>query len=184
MNLSKISVRYAKALFQLAEEKGLLDKISTDLKLLKNASQSIIQFQDFLENPILPLSEKKAILHKIFKGQLNPLTLEFIDLLIKNNRLPFVENIALQYNERYKAFKGITEVSLTTVIPVDKAVQEDVFKQIGFKANQEIDLEEKINPDIIGGFILKIEDNQIDASVKTKLNKIKKELVKNTFVVK
>ncbi len=183
MNLSKISVRYAKALFQLAEEKGLLDEISADLKLLMNASQSILQFQDFLLNPILPLSEKKAILHKIFKGKLHPLTFDFIDLLIKNNRLSLIESIARQYNERYKDLKGIIEVSLITAIPVDIAVQEAIFKQIGFKASQKIDLEEIINPDIIGGFILKIEDKQIDVSVKTKLNKIKKELIKNTKIV-
>ncbi|RLD36398.1 MAG: ATP synthase F1 subunit delta [Bacteroidetes bacterium] len=184
MNLSKISVRYAKALFQIAEEKGLLDEISADLKLLYNASQNIHQFEDFLLNPVLSLSEKKAAFHRIFTGNLHPLTLDFIDLLIKNNRLSFVEAIARQYNERYKDSKGITEITFTTTIPVDKAIQEAIFKQIGFKASQKIELDERIDPDIIGGFILKIEDKQIDSSVKTKLNKIKKELVKNTKIVR
>lgn len=180
MNLSKISVRYAKALFEIAEEKGLLDKISGDLKILFNASQNIFQFRDFLINPIMPLSRKKALLHKIFLGKLDPLTLEFLDLLVKNNRLPFVEGIARQFNDRYKAYKEITEVKLTTVSPLDKAVQDAIFKHIGFETSQKVSLEENINPNIIGGFILQIEDKQIDASVKSKLNKIKKELVKNS----
>jgi F-type H+-transporting ATPase subunit delta len=179
MNLSKISVRYAKALFEIALEKELLDEISTDLKVLYNASQSIFQFRDFLMNPILPLSEKKTLLHKIFSGKLNPLTLEFMDLLVKNNRLPFVEGIARKFNEKYKVYKGITEVKFTTVSPLDKAVQKAVFKHIGFETSQKLSLEEIIDPDIIGGFIIQIEDEQIDASVKTRLNKIKKELVKN-----
>jgi F-type H+-transporting ATPase subunit delta len=115
---------------------------------------------------------------------LNPLTLEFIDLLVKNNRLPFVEGIARKFNERYKAYKGITEVRLTTVSPLDKAVQKNILKHIVFKINQKVSLEEIIDPEIIGGFIIKIEDEQVDASVKTRLNKIKKELVKNSAIVK
>ncbi len=184
MNLSKISVRYAKALFEITLEKELLDEISSDLKALYNASQSIFQFRDFLLNPILPLSEKKALLHKIFSDKLNPLTLEFLDLLVKNNRLPFVEGIARKFNERYKTYMGITEVRLTTVSPLDKAVQEAVFKHIGIKTIQKVSLEENIDPEIIGGFIIKIEDEQIDASVKTRLTKIKKELVKTTGIIK
>jgi F-type H+-transporting ATPase subunit delta len=102
-----------------------------------------------------------------------------MDLLVKNNRLPFVEGIARKFNEKYKVYKGITEVKFTTVSPLDKAVQKAVFKHIGFETSQKLSLEEIIDPDIIGGFIIQIEDEQIDASVKTRLNKIKKELVKN-----
>jgi len=183
MNLSKISVRYAKALFQVAEEKGLLDEVSADLELLFNASAEVNDFYDFLHNPILPLQRKKEVMHKIFGDKLNPLTLNFLDLIIKNNRLSYIEGIARQFKDRYKKYKGIIEAVITTVQPLGQKLKDEIIKLIGTRFNQKIILEEKLNPAILGGFVLKIEDEQMDASVSTQLNYIKKELLRKSVVI-
>ena len=183
MNLSKISVRYAKALFQVAKEKAILDEVSADMELLFRASTEVDEFYDFLHNPVLPLSGKKAAIHKIFEDKLNPLTMNFLDLIIKNNRLSYIEGVARQYKDRYKEHKGIIEAVMTTVQPLDKSLKDRIIKLIGTKVEQKITLEEKLNPEILGGFILKIEDKQLDASVSTQLNTIKKELLRKSVVV-
>lgn len=183
MNLSKISVRYAKALFEVASEKNVLDEVSKDMEVLYEAARGVNEFHDFLDNPVLPPIEKKKAIHEIFGDKLNSLTLDFLDLVIKNNRLAFIEGIARQYKDRYKKHMGIVEAVITSVQPLDKDLKEKIIKLIRTRIDKKIQLEEISNPDIIGGFILKIDDEQIDASVKTQLNKIEKELLRQSVVV-
>ncbi|MDX2442388.1 MAG: ATP synthase F1 subunit delta [Bacteroidales bacterium] len=183
MNLSKISVRYAKALFQVAEQKKVLDEVSNDMEVLFNAAREVKVFHDFLDNPVLPPKEKKNAIHKIFGDKLNPLTLDFLDLVIKNNRLDFIEGMARQYKDRYKKHMGIVEAVITTVQPLDQDLKEKFIKLIKTRIDKKIQLKEISNPDILGGFILKIDDEQVDASVKTQLNNIEKELLRQSVVV-
>lgn len=183
MNLSKISVRYAKALFQVAEEKDILDEVSTDMEVLFNASIEVKDFYNFLHNPILPLQGKKKVIHKIFGDKLNPVTLNFLDLIIKNNRLSYIGGIARQFKDRYKKYKGIIEAVITTVQPLDQKLKDEIIKLIGTRFDEKIILDEQLKPVILGGFVLKIEDEQVDASVSTQLNKIKKELLRESAVI-
>ena len=176
MNLGKISVRYGKALFQFAKEKNQLEKVSRDMELLYNSSVEVPEFRDFLNNPILPLSGKKNAIHKIFENKIDPLTIDFLDLIIKNNRLAFLEGITLQFRDQFNTYKGITLAKLTTVYPLDHDLRDKIIEFIKKKTTNKIILDEITDPEILGGFIIKIEDEQIDTSVRTQLNKIKKEL--------
>jgi F-type H+-transporting ATPase subunit delta len=178
MNLGKIPVRYAKALFQLSVEKNLVPEISADMKLLFNALKEVPTFHYFIVNPVMPLPEKKKRLHEIFKDQVHPLTMDFIDLIIRNNRLQHLEGMARQFNDLYKSHEGITEVVMTTVVPLDPELRDRITKLVRGKAREKVAYQEVHNPDVIGGFILRIEDEQIDASVATHLQRIRNTLKK------
>jgi len=180
MNDSKIPVRYSRALFQLAVEKKVLDKVFSDMELISEICR-LHEVQELLFSPIMVPSKKREVLVKIFGGQINDLTTNLIVLAVKNGRESYLPAIARAFIRETKEYKGITETILTTAVEVDKKVKEKVRQLIAeiFKTN--VDMKEVIDPEIIGGFVLKVEDKYIDASVRSKLRKIEKELKGNTL---
>jgi F-type H+-transporting ATPase subunit delta len=176
MNDSKISVRYSRAIFQLALEKKILDKVYQDMIFISEICK-FAETKGFLGSPIIVPSKKEAIFHKMLGGNVEEITLSLIDLIVKNGRESFIPAIARVFIHETKKFKGITESVLTTAVKVDDKIKKQITDLIseGFKTKAE--LKETIDPEIIGGFILQIDDNYIDASIRNKLRKIKKELI-------
>jgi len=180
MNDSKISVRYARALFQSALQQKVLDKVHRDMIYISEIC-TVPEFKEMLESPIIVPSKKTAIIHKTIGNNLEDITLSLIDMVVRNGRESFLPAIAREFRRKTKEHKGITESVLTTAVKVDDAVLKqisaivsDIFKTI-------VELKEVVDKDIIGGFILRIEDNYIDASVRNKLRKIEKELKSRTL---
>jgi len=176
MNESKISVRYARALFQSALEKNILDRVYEDMILVSEICK-IPETKEFLNSPIIVPSRKEAIFHGILGNSVENITLSLIDLTVRNGRESFVPAIARVFIHETKKYKGITETVLTTAIAVDEKVKKQIADLIKSNFNTKVELRENINPDIIGGFILQVDDNYIDASIRNKLRKIRKELV-------
>jgi F-type H+-transporting ATPase subunit delta len=175
MNESRISVRYSRALFQSALEKKVLDRINQDMILVKDIC-TVPEMKELLSNPVIIPSKKTEVLHKLLGKYLHKLTMLMIDLVVKNGREAYIPAIARVFIHDTKKHNGITETLLTTAVKVDSGIKKQVKDMIAdlFKTN--VDLKENIDNSIIGGFILKIEDNYIDASVRNKLRKIRKEL--------
>lgn len=175
MNDSKISVRYSKALFQSALEKKILDKVNQDMIFISEICK-LNDIKEFLHSPIIVPSRKKKVFHEILGNNVEKITLSLIDLIVKNGRESFIPAIARVFIDTTTKYKGITESVLTTAVKVDDKVKKQITELISgvFKTN--VELKEKIDPGIVGGFILQIDDNYIDASIKNKLRKIRKEL--------
>lgn len=176
MNDSKISVRYSKALFQTALEKNNVDKVTADMLLIQEISKDT-ETHEFLDSPVIPPSKKSAIFHKILGGNVQEITMSLVDLLVKNGRESFLPAIARSFIHETRVYKGITEAVLTTAVPVDEKVKTQISHMIAETFSTKVELKEVIDPDIIGGFILRVDDNYLDASLKNKLRKIKKELL-------
>ena len=175
MNDSKISVRYSKAIFQSAVENKNLDKVNSDMLLLMEVC-SIPEMKELLQSPVIRPSKKSEILHAVLKGNVENITLSLIDLVVLNGRENYLTAIARVFISETRKFKGITEVKLTTAVPVDDKIRTQITELVKRVFNTKVDLKEAVDKEIIGGFILKIEDNFMDASVRNKLRKIKKEL--------
>lgn len=176
MNNSKISVRYSRAIFQSALEKKNLDKVFQDMIFISEICKSP-ETKEFLQSPIIIPSKKEAIFHSMLEGNVEDNTLSLFDLIVKNGRESFIPLIALNFIRETKKYKGITDSVLTTAIKVDDGVRKQVTDLISDIFKTKVDLKENIDPEIIGGFILQIDDSYIDASIKNKLRKIKKELI-------
>jgi F-type H+-transporting ATPase subunit delta len=176
MNDSKISVRYARALFQSALEKNNLDKVNQDMVFISEICKAP-ETKEFLHSPIIVPSKKQAIFHKMLGDNVEPITLSLIDLVVKNGRESFLPAIARVFIHEMKKHRGITDSLLTTAVKVDENVRKQISDLIAEAFKTRVDLKEIIKPDIIGGFILQIDDSYIDASIKNKLRKIKKELI-------
>jgi F-type H+-transporting ATPase subunit delta len=175
MNDSKISVRYSRALFQSALEKKILDEVNQDMILIAEICKTP-ETKEFLNSPIIVPSKKTEIFHKIFGGHVQEITLSLIDLVVKNGRESFLPAISRVFIHETLRHKGITKSVLTTAVAIDPKVKKEITGMISKVFNTKAELEEVIDSDVIGGFILRVDDNYIDASVKNKLNKIKKEL--------
>jgi F-type H+-transporting ATPase subunit delta len=175
MNESRISVRYSRAIFESALEKKILDDIDRDMKIILEVCR-IPEFQEFLASPVILPSNKIKILHSIFVNNLNELSLSLLDLIVKNGREKFLAAVARVFIHETMEYKGITECLLTSAVKVDQKIIGQVTKLISEVFKTKVALRENIDESIIGGFILRVSDNYIDASVKNKLRKIKKGL--------
>lgn len=176
MNDSKISVRYSRALFQSAVEMKILDKVNEDMIFISEICR-ILETKEFLHSPIIVPSKKAEIFHSMFGSNIEKITLSLIDLVVKNGRESYLPAIARVFIHDTLKYKGITESVLTTAVKVDNKVINQIKDLISSGFKTKVKLEEKIDPEIIGGFILRVDDNYIDSSIKNKLRKIKKELL-------
>lgn len=175
MNDSKISVRYSKALFQSAVEKKLLEKVYDDMLFIGDICR-MEELKDVLSSPIITPSKKTAILHGVLEKNIEKITMSLVDLLIKNGRENYLPAVVRVFRDETLKFRGITPARLTTAIPVDEKTKKKISDLISSVFKTKVELTETIDPEIVGGFIIRINDNFIDASVKNKLRKIKKEL--------
>jgi F-type H+-transporting ATPase subunit delta len=175
MNESKISVRYSRALFQSALEKKILDKVYQDMVFISEVCL-IPEAKELLNSPIIVPSKKSGIFHAVLDGKVEKLTLSFIELVVKNGRESFIPSIARVFMHDTLKHKGITESVLTTAVSVDRKIKNQISELISKVFGLKVELKEIIDKDIIGGFILKVDDNYIDASIRKNLRKIEKEL--------
>jgi F-type H+-transporting ATPase subunit delta len=176
MNEGKISVRYSRALFQLAVEKNLIDKVNVDMKFISEVCK-IKEIKEVLDSPIIRPSKKTSIFHSVFEKNTENITLSLIDLLIKNGRESYLPAVARVFIDETLKYKGITETFLTTAMPVSDKVKKQVTEMISSVFKTKVELTENIDKEIIGGFILKVNDNFIDASVRNKLRKVRKSMI-------
>lgn len=177
MNDSKISVRYAKALFKLAKSENILDKFFDDSVLVYQILDDK-QIFDFLRNPIVKNSQKIAFLEALKKYISNEF-FQFLQLIVVNNRENYLKLIILNFKKYFFEEKGIFEVEVTTTTELTENVVNELKKLLSSKLEKQIILQNNIKPEIIGGFIAKVDDLQIDASIRTQLNNFRKELKYN-----
>lgn len=176
MDESKISVRYARALFETALENDLLEKTEEDMKLILEVSIQP-EFRRLTENPSIPPSKKYELFSAAFGDHVGNLTLDLASLAFNSGRERFLPSIARNYISLSRKKKGIAEVVLTTAIEPDAKTMEILRKEISMTLGMGIDLKEIVDPDIMGGFIVRVDDRLFDASVRERLKKIGKEII-------
>jgi len=176
MNDSKISVRYAKALFESTLEKGVLEEARQDMLQLQELSK-MGEFQYFLRSPVMKESEKRKLMHDMLMNNVHALTLGLLDLVLKNSRELFIPGIARNFEELYKKHKGIKSAVLVSASAMDDSTREKIGRILKDTLNARVELSTEENSALIGGFVIRIDDQQYDASVSNKLKTIKKQLL-------
>src|SRR5258708_16335084 len=152
---SRVASRYVKSLLVLAVEQNSLDVVHNDMQMFDRACRTNRQFANMLKNPINKHEKKKDILEALFKGKVNPLTLAIIGILTRKNREPLLPAIAHEFHNAYNEYKGIEKASVTTTIAVDAKLKgeiEAIVKKLSTRT--QVELVEKVDKDLIGGFFL------------------------------
>ena len=180
MDSSRISTRYAKAVYEFALEHKEETRLYEEMKLLSSQFFAFKMMSKVMENPTIPVGEKEKIL--ITAGGGNSVSESYkklLKLIIDNKREKYVLFIALMYQTWYRKQKGIVISKLTTVDEISDEAQQKIIRLISDETKKNVNLETVIDTDIIGGFVLELDDKQLNASIKNQLVKLKQELINN-----
>ena len=172
MSDQRVAYRYAKALIELAEEQKALDKVSADMEMLTVVCNENRDFRLMLNNPVITHDKKLKILQALFGKKAHKITNSYIEIITRKNRESVLEATAIEFTRLYNILRGIEEVSVTTTYKLDAAQKKEFEKVIKKVTGKEVVVNEKIDKNIIGGYIININDRQIDESVRSKLKEI------------
>ncbi|MCL4141388.1 UNVERIFIED_CONTAM: hypothetical protein GTU68_020517 [Idotea baltica] len=183
MKHSRAAIRYAKAVLSLSKDLKNADKVNDNMKTISTTISGSKELEIMLSSPVLKTSVKKSALLAVFSN-LDKTSINLIDQLIVNKRLPLLGNIAKQYTILFDQNKGTQVAKVTTAAPLTKVLEEKVLVKVKEIVGKEVNLEKTIDPSIIGGFILRVGDKQFDASISGKIKKLRRELDQNQYVAK
>jgi len=176
--MNKIAVRYAKAFFSLAEEEKKLDSLKTDIEQINQLCNKNEKFILLLDTPVIGTTKKINIIDQILRGKIDKRSFAFLYLIFKNKRANYLPSITKEILSLYQGNQHVKTATITYAVPFDEKMNNQIKNLLEKELKSEIELNKKIKPDIIGGFVLRIEDKEIDASVAKYLCDIKKELSK------
>ena len=180
----RLAQRYAKSLIDLAVELNQLDIIYNDVVLLNAIASKSKEFVQMLKSPVINPDKKYKIIEKVSGNTLCKTTQTFIKLLCSKNREAALRDILISFIDQYNAIKDIHKVVLTTASPVSDDIKSSFIKRLQTSSAQNIQLEAKVDEDIIGGFILEMDGKLIDASVLRDLNDVRKQFANNDYIHK
>lgn len=181
MTDNKVAKRYAKSLIELAQEQNVLDAVHRDMQLVIDVCRANRDFRTMLKNPLITPDKKLAILKKTFGSSFNKLSIAFLDIITRKRREFYTDNIASEFVTQFQTLKGITKAVVVSAVGLDEKLKSEITQIVKQLAKSEVALEESVNPDIIGGFILRFGDVQYDTSIARSLRMFKTNFNKNLF---
>ncbi len=175
-----IANRYATALLELAEEKNSLEEIAKDVELVKNTLFGSKQIQLMLLNPVIKPDKKLQILTEIFKGKVSDETLNFIVFILKKDRQGILTQIVKRFLELRDERLGIIEAKVLSAVAFTEDQKSRLKLQLEETTNKKIRISFSEDKNLIGGFVIKMNDTIIDASIKRQLELLKENFLKGS----
>jgi F-type H+-transporting ATPase subunit delta len=181
----RLATRYAKSLLDLAIERGELEQVYADMLVLQQICKGNPDFVNLLKSPIVKADLKKKIIEAVTTGRISALTASFNALLTTKGRESNLPEIVGSFISQYKVYRKIHIVKLVTAVPISDGVRKTIVEQVkrasGFET---IELQEKVDESLIGGFVLQMEDQLVDASIAYDLKNIARQFENNDFIYK
>jgi F-type H+-transporting ATPase subunit delta len=164
---------YARSLFELAREQGKLDVVRDQLVAVAEAIALSRELQTFFFSPYFSTEEKKDALHRVLSGT-EPILMNFLELLIEKHRMPVIFRIRARYERLWEEENRLLPVEVTSAIELDAATTEHIGKAIGERTGRRIELAARVDPDIIGGIVVRVGNSILDASIRSRLEKLRR----------
>ena len=179
MEVGILSMRYAKAIIEYAQEKGLEDRLYQEFLTLSHSFCEQPGLREALDNPVITTKEKLALVCTAADGDGKSTRefVRFITLVLRNRREGYLQFISLMYLDLYRKLKHIGTGKLITAVPVDKETEDRIRSAAAHILHAQMELETVIDPSIEGGFIFDINDYRLDASVATQLKRVKQQFI-------
>ncbi len=174
MSVFKVASRYAKSLIDLSNEQNTLDAVKGDMDAIVALIKSNAELQAVLKNPIIKTDKKLGILNALFQGKVNSTILDFFRIMVTKGRADLVFATAQEFIAAYNEVKGIVKAEVTSASPLSEANLESLRATIAQQINKEVLLTNKVDKSLIGGFVVRVGDRQIDASIDGKLAKLER----------
>ncbi len=169
--------RYAKALFTLAQERKVVDKIRNELHSFAAAMEENAEFGDFFRSPENSRAAKRTAVEKIFQDRFSALFFNFLLLLIHKGRHNAVPDIVLAFDELYDRHYRRTRALALTAVPMDTALADELREKLSRSLNKQIELENMVDPSLLGGIVLNVDGQVLDGSVKQQLERLRAEFL-------
>jgi len=179
---SKVANRYAKSLISLSNEQGVIDAVNNDMKLFSAVCSENHDLSLLLNNPVIHGDKKLSILRSIFGQKMNKLTLTFFEVVIRKGREKYLFQIAKDFTEQYKVLKRILTAEVISAVGLDDNLRKKIYNIIQSDSHSEVELVEKVDSKLIGGFVLRIGNKQYDASVSSSLRKLDQSFAENPYI--
>lgn len=182
MKETRVAIRYAKALFDLAIEMRMLDKVKNDAELINDVCMQNREFVLMLRSPIIKENNKMTVIRELFKGKVQDVTIKFMAIITNNGREDIIQQIMEQFIVIYKRHMRIMPVTVKSAVKLDKDVRDRIINVIAERRDVRVELTEEIDESLIGGFLLEAESLQFDASVLRKIKNLEKEFDVNLYI--
>ena len=182
MKNTRIAQAYGKALFDFAHEMQIIEEVSRDMKLVSRVIKSNHDFKLLLLSPVIRVDKKIAIINGIFEKHLHATTVKYLRIIIRKRREKYIPDIAEKYDHFYKEYKGIETARLITAGNIDDQTKESILEYLRGTTGAKIELTEEIDSELIGGFVLKFDDKQYDASILKQIKLLQRDFDENIYI--
>lgn len=184
MKGARPALRYAKAILNLAKDSKAETEVNNDMQLIAATISENNDLEVMLNSPVIKAADKKQVLNALFSGKVNNISLGLFNLLEENKRMSMLEAIAKQYSIIYDYAKSMQVATVTTAVPLTKELEKKVLDKIVELTGNQASIENTVNPNVLGGFILRVGDVQYDASISNHLNELRKEFDNSHYIPK
>jgi ATP synthase F1 delta subunit len=173
--VEEIAQVYARSLFQVAKERDVLDEVHDQLTEFADALNSNRDLAVFFFSPYFSGQEKKEGLKRAVTGA-DPFLMNFLEALIERHRMPVIFRIRARFEELWDEERRLLPVEVTSSVELDKGTVDSIGERIGEQTGRTVELSSKVDPEILGGIVLRVGNFVLDASIRNRLNQLRKQV--------
>ncbi|MBV9046736.1 MAG: ATP synthase F1 subunit delta [Solirubrobacterales bacterium] len=173
--MEEIAQVWARALFEVAIERGMLDEIRTDLREFAQALEEHRELAVYFFSPYFSTGEKKEALHRTIEDA-DPAFMNFLEAMVERHRMPAIFRIRDRYEELWDEEKRLLPVQVTSAIELDEATVRSIGDRVGEQTGREVELASTVDPEILGGIVLRVGNLILDASIRNRLEQLRKQV--------
>ena len=175
--MEQIAEVYARSLFEVAKEQGKLDVVREQLDQIADALEENREMRLFLFSPYFSTEDKREGLRRAIEGA-DALVMNLLDVLVENHRLPLIERIRRNYDRLWERANDLLPVTVTSATELDDAVVQRIGDEIGRQTGQRVQLSRQVDPSILGGFVVRVGNAILDASIRNRLEQLRKQVAR------
>ncbi|NOX36171.1 MAG: F0F1 ATP synthase subunit delta [Calditrichaeota bacterium] len=175
---SRVAKRYALALFEAALEANKLEVVESDLHLIEQEYQQVEDLQKLIDSPVISNTVKRTVVTEVFQNRLDPITFDMLVLLIEKNREKYLPGVIMYFRELLDEHRGILRADLYSVVPLTESQLQHLKKRLDALTGKNVIITQHIDPELLGGFTIRINDTVFDSSLKHQLEKLRENLVR------
>jgi ATP synthase F1 delta subunit len=175
--MEEIAQVYARSLFEVAQEQDKLDVVRDQIGQFADALDGSRELQTFFFSPYFSTEEKKAGLDKALEGE-DDVVRNFLAVLIENHRMPALFRIRRELDAMWREVNKLLPVQVTSAVELDEAVTRQIGEEIGRQTGRKVELTATVDPDVLGGIVLRVGNSILDASIRTRLDRLRKQVAR------
>jgi F-type H+-transporting ATPase subunit delta len=175
--VEEIARVYARSLFDVAREQGKLDDVREELAAFSQALEESRELSLFLFSPYFSTEEKKQGLQRAVDDA-DPMLMNFLELLLENHRMPVIHRIRREYDALWREENRLLAVEVTSAVELDEGTVKSIGDRVGEQTGRKVELRSSVDPDILGGIVLRVGNSILDASIRNRLEQLRRRVAR------